>query len=474
MEDVIKDMEKMMGRILLHNRNLEEQNAKLDQRVSSLEAENTKLKQRLSQYESSAAPVKNSSNSSIPPSKDTPKAQAIRRTNSLRAPSNRSSGGQVGHKGSTLVMREIADIVTEHAPDYCTSCGLPLSDIPGKETEVRQSIDIPLPIFPVVANHVRIEKKCSCGKCNRGDFPAEVKSGVSYGPNLHAVVTYLSVVQHIPFKRLANTIKDFYGIEISQGTISNMLNRMRKQSGEAYQYIRQKIEKSKVVGADETGEQLNGELHWMWTFQNLVLTYVFQHPSRGKKAIDEHFPKGLPDSTLVSDRHSSYFNMETAGHQLCLAHLLRELLYLNELDPAQQWSDTMLDLLRDTIHQRKTTAWSEIDVGAINERFNTLLEQDLENAHQKVKTLQKSLIKHKDHLFEFLIFKEAPYDNNGSERTIRPLKVKQKVSGMFKSENGADAFCQLHSIVDTTRKNNQDPLKALMAVAANIISQHGG
>jgi len=457
---VVTDIEEAVKTVLFHNR-------ELTKRVSELESENAELRERLSRYEK---PVKASHNSSIPPSGEGIKAQVIRRTRSLRPQGSRPSGGQKGHVGTTLLMVDTPDVTTTHASDFCSECGLPLSEIQGKVIETRQSIDIPLPVCPIITNHISIEKTCSCGKCNRGTFPAQVKPGVSYGSNIQAVVAYLSVVQHIPFKRLTGVIKDIYGMEISQGTVSNILNRMRKQSRPGYEAIRKIIEKSPVVGADETGEHLNGSLHWMWTFQNEVATYIFQHPSRGKAAIDEHFPKGLPHSILVSDRHSSYFNMETADHQICLPHLLRELIYLGELDKEQKWSSSLLELLRDSIHLRKKTNFDENDVGSIKERFNVLMKQDLSSLDKQFQSLQKSLIKHSEHLFQFLEHKEVPYDNNASERSIRPLKVKQKVSGMFKSENGADAFCQLYSIVDTAKKNNQNPFMALIAVAENDTS----
>jgi hypothetical protein len=287
--------------------------------------------------------------------------------------------------------------------------------------------------------------------------------------NIEEVVkTYLSTVQHIPLKRLTEVIKDFYGMEISQGTVSNILNHMRKQSRPGYEAIRQTIEKSPVVGADETGEHLNGSLHWMWVFQNALATYIFQHPSRGKAAIDEHFPQGLPHSILVTDRHSSYFNMQTAGHQICLAHLLRELVYLGELDKEQKWSSALLELLRDSIHQKKKTPVAQIDIGSIKERFDALMKQDVSLLDKPFNALQKSLIKHSEHIFKFLEQATVPYENNASERSIRPLKVKQKVSGMFKSDQGADAFSQLYSIANTARKNNQNPFLALIAVAENV------
>jgi transposase/regulator of replication initiation timing len=437
----------------------------LESEVSALKAENTELRERLSRQE---RPEKDSHNSSIPPSKESIKAQAVRRTRSLRTPSGRKSGGQKGHKGTTLLINPTPDETQIHTPDYCTCCGKSLAGIPEKEVEVRQSIDIPLPVCQIITNHVSMEKKCACGHLNRGSFPLHVKPGVSYGVNILALVAYLSTLQFIPFKRLTDILKDLYGILISQGSISNILNRMRKQSQAGYEAIKKLIAKAPVVGADETGENVNGKLQWMWTFQNKVATFIFQHTSRGKAAIDSHFPDGLPHSIIVSDRHTSYFNVETAGHQLCLGHLLRNLVYLSELNQKQTWSTEMLELLRDSIHQRKTVPFGEIDIGAIKDRFNRLINEDLSDLDKKYESLRKSLEKHREHIFQFLEYEDVPYDNNGSERTIRPLKVKQKVSGMFKADDNANAFCQLHSIADTAKKNNQDPFLAFIAVAENV------
>jgi Transposase and inactivated derivatives len=445
---------------------LREENALLKQEIVELKQLVAKLQQRLLEYEVK----KDSSNSSIPPSQDSFRPK---RTSSLREKSDKKSGGQTGHQGVTLLMKEEVDETQMHSPDYCFRCGKSLSDISGNPSEIRQSIDIPLPIRPIVINHISIEKHCTCGACTKGSFPDYVKSGVSYGVNIHALVAYLSTIQSIPFKRLTIILKDFYGLEISQGTVSNILNRMRKQAKPAYEAIRNQIEKSPVVGADETGERLNGELHWMWTFQNDYLTYIYQDPSRGKAAIDKHFPQGLPQSILLSDRHSSYFNMDTTGHQLCLAHLLRELTYLGELDKKQKWSFEFLELFRESIHVKKRLPLAEIDVGNIKQRFDILIHEDLSKLDEKFRTLQKSLAKHSQHVFMFLEHEQVPYDNNASERSIRPLKVKQKVSGMFKSDYGADNFCTIHSIVDTAKKNQQDPFLTLVAVAQNIISERG-
>jgi transposase/regulator of replication initiation timing len=478
MREIVKDMyglDEVIKAVIIRNvelsnrvSHLESEKASLEKEKAILEAENAKLRKELSSF---AVPQKDSHNSSIPPGKENIKAQAVRRTRSLRTPSGRPSGGQPGHKGATLLINPTPDDTKIHTPQYCRRCGNSLEDVSGKEIEVRQSIDIPLPVCQIITNHVSIEKKCTCGCRNRGSFPEHVKPGVSYGINLHALVAYLSTVQHIPFKRLTTALKDIYGIEISQGSVSNILNRMRKQSLPGYEAIRNRIASAGVVGADETGENVNGKLQWMWTFQNEAATYIFQHTSRGKAAIVKHFPAGLPHSILVTDRHASYFNMETAGHQLCLAHLLRDLIYLSESNQEQTWSPDMLNLLRESIHRRKSVSFDEIYTGDIKDRFNDLINWDATSLDEKCEALRKSLVKHKDHIFQFLQNENVPYENNASERSIRPLKVKQKVSGMFKSNDLADAFCQRHSIVDTAKKNNQDPFAALIAVAENIIKR---
>ena len=141
---------------------------------------------------------------------------------------------------------------------------------------------------------------------------------------------------------------------MSQGTVDNILLDMEQKSEPAYQEIRARLEESKVAGADETGVNINGELHWGWTFQSENLTYVFNDKSRGKVAIDKHFASGLPNTILVTDRHASYFNMDVAGHQICLAHILRDLIYFTELYTNQTWSFELAKLIREIIHKRKT------------------------------------------------------------------------------------------------------------------------
>jgi len=316
-----------------------------------------------------------------------------------------------------------------------------------------------------VTEHQVIEKRCSCGHCCQVEFPKDVRSRVSYGTNIRALVTYLSCVQFIPYKRLTEVLRDCFGVKLSQGSVDNILQEMSQKTLSVYNEIRNRIEQSRVVGADETGENINGELHWMWAWQTTNLSYIYSDKSRGKLAIDKHFEDGLPNSILVTDRHASYFNMNVADHQICLAHILRDLTYLTELDTKQTWSSRLAELIREAIHKRKTELWENIDRISILERFENLLTTCTDNLHQKIIAILKSLTKFKEYVFKFLFDPDVPYENNASERAVRNLKVKQKVSGMFKSETGADTYCQIHSITQTAKKNNQNPFSAILAVA---------
>ena len=201
-----------------------------------------------------------------------------------------------------------------------------------------------------MTEHQVIEKRCSCGHCCQVEFPKDVRSRVSYGTNIRALVTYLSCVQFIPYKRLTEVLRDCFGVKLSQGSVDNILQEMSQKTLSVYNEIRNRIEQSRVVGADETGENINGELHWMWAWQTTNLSYIYSDKSRGKLAIDKHFEDGLPNSILVTDRHASYFNMNVADHQICLAHILRDLTYLTELDTKQTWSARLDELIREALN----------------------------------------------------------------------------------------------------------------------------
>ena len=411
------------------------------------------LEEELSKY---TKPKKDSGNSHIPPSQEPIASKELRRTQSLRVPSGLKPGGQPGHVGHNLEVPDHVDREEIHSPDCCPECGGSLSGLPEEMIEERYRIDLP-EIKAEVIRHKIMARRCSCGCLALGTAPSHVQGHLSYGPGVGATIAYLHTLQHLPFKRNVALMKELFHIPLSQGTAYNILHRLHASCGKTYESIKDSLLKSVSVGADETGMHINKRLQWFWTFQTDDLTYIFPHTSRGKEAIDVHFPEGLPNSWLVTDRHSSYFNLYVKGHQICLAHLLRDLTYLNELAPNQKWSEKMKTLLQESIHKRKTLPWKMIDREKLMRRFNDLLSEKVDHLHADIQKLQTSLIGHREHVLNFLFHDFLPYDNNASERSIRPVKVKQKVSGCFRTDKGAAAYAVLHSITDTARKNKRSP-----------------
>ena len=180
--------------------------------------------------------------------------------------------------------------------------------------------------------------------------------------------------------------------------------------------------------------------------------------------LEERFGDSLKNMIAVTDRHSAYFAIDFLDNQICLAHLLRNLEYLNDIDKEQTWAREVQALLREAIHMRNEKPSDIIPKECLLIRLDDLLKRNLDNLRKEFNELKRGIIKCRDYIFNFLENPVIPSDNNGSERGIRKLKVKQKISGCFRSNSGADAFHALHSIADTAWKNGQSPLDAILAL----------
>lgn len=168
--------------------------------------------------------------------------------------------------------------------------------------------------------------------------------------------------------------------------------------------------------------------------------------------------------TAVTNRHSTYFTLNFLNHQVCVAHLLRELQYLNELDKEQEWSKKVETLFQKAIHERNENPQAVIDKQPWLLRLDALLTENLEHMKEQFRQLKKGLIKCRDYIFNFLENPAIPPDNNASERGIRKVKIKLKNSGTFCYDAGADAFLDLLSIVATNKKHNNSPYDAICAL----------
>jgi transposase len=436
---------------------LEEKIDALLKRVDYLEHEVVRLTDRLAKYEN----PKNSKNSSKPPSSDFPK---LSKTQSLRESSGKKPGGQIGHEGTTLRMVSNPDIIETHCPSFCTCCGEDLSTIPAIFIGKRQVIDIP-PIVPVVTEHQVFNKCCKCGQLNQSSFPLGVKAPVSYGENVQALTAYLSVRQYLPFNRLAELLSNLFGLSVSTGGIDYILTKMKSKASIAYESIRQNVLKNRVMGADETGVCINGKNNWAWTFQHKKATYISVHKNRGFNAIKEIMPEGLQNNILVTDCWSAYFKTDAANHQLCTAHLLRELTHFEEKYSDDTWASRMSLLITKALDLRRDNKETKDNVAKIQSSFSELITEPLNKDLKDMVAFQKRLVKYADHLFNFLIYKEVPPDNNSSERAIRNFKVKQKISGFFKSDEGANIYATIRSVLDTAIKNNQNPFEIIRLIA---------
>jgi len=436
-------------------------NLKLKERIVFLEARVAALEKSLARFEN----PKNSRNSSIPPSKD---ENRPKKTQSLRENSKRKSGGQPGHKGHTLEISASPDSVIEHIPGFCRCCGNDLSGIPAELSSTRQVVDIPV-IRPVYTAHKSFYKKCRCGEKTQAAYPDGINAPVQYGSGVETLVSYLHARQYLPYKRMKELFKDCFGIGLSEGSIDNIIQRFAQKAAPIYQKLKKAVADSAVIGCDETGAKVDGNKHWVWTYQTEQLTVLAMSESRGLKAITSHFQEGFGEAILCHDAWRTYFHYSENRHQLCCAHMLRELNYMVERYKST-WAEELRSLFREAISlKKKLTEFSDQqakeNIAAIESQLDKLLQATVNKTHKEAVTFQKRLLKYRDSILTFLHYHKVPPDNNSSERAVRNIKVKQKISGQFKSTRGAEDFCVIRSVIDTLIKRSENVLQNLTHIS---------
>jgi transposase-like protein len=409
-------------------------------------------------------PPKNSTNSSIPTSKEivTPK----KKNQSLRK-SGGKNGGQFGHKGITLKQQDNPDDVIDipYNINSCKKCGFDLSEILTKLKEKRQVLDLDLKdTLQKITQYQSYSKVCTeCGFDNHDNaFPTHATPYISYGKNIKAIVVYLNVVNYVSYKRVVQTLQTIYNIDISEGTVDKIIKKVSKLSKNEINKIVSQLEMSSMVGIDETGAKVNKDRDWHWVFQNDTCTYIVHDESRATKVIEDNFPKGFKKAIVVHDNFSSYNKLIAKDEQLCLAHKLRDLNYAIECDNTKLMKD-MKKLLQEAMIDHKellSPAQRVILKQEYEKTFEYLVSQPVIEDSQTAKQI-KSLTKARDKIFTFLLHSNIPPDNNGSERAIRNIKVKLKVSQQFKSTQGAKDYATLRSIVDTARKRDLNEFETI-------------
>jgi len=456
-EQKIQELYSMIYALINEVESLKRVNTELRRENDSLKRQNAVLKSELDKYRT----PKNSGNSNRPPSSDFPKTQ---KTQSLRTPSGKKPGGQPGHEGTTLKMTDTPDVTVEHKPNYCACCGEDLGKYEAHFAGHRQVTDIP-PVQPIVTGHQVFRIRCQCGHANQGPYPAGIIAPVSYGPGVQSLVSYLSVRQYLPVERVTELLTSVFGLSLSTGGVCYLLDKVRQKADPAYETIRQVVLDGKAIGADETGVNINGRNHWAWAFQNPVATYIAINKSRGSKAIEKIMPEGFEKNILVTDCWAAYFSQNAAGHQLCTAHLLRELKFFAQKYPDEPWAPKLSKLITEAIRDRRE---DKLTPQKSEETIQSFMQLIAEPVNQKVKELgsfQKRMVKYSDYVFAFIRDPQIPPDNNASERAIRNFKVKLKVSNFFKSAKGSENYAVIRSIIDTAIKNNQNPYSVTRLIA---------
>lgn len=433
--------------------------AELRERVAVLEAENAELKRRLGM---------DSTNSSKPPSSDSPFIKPAPK--SLRRKSGRKPGGQPGHPGSTLALVDDPNERMRHEPGPCTGCGASLAHAPQVGLERRQVFDLP-PITVRVAEHQLIARRCACGTTTRGAAPEGVSAPVQYGPRITAIILYLYVGQFLSKKRTGQALAELFGTPVSEGTVAAMTRRAAGGLDEFLSRVGDRIAETEVAGFDETGLRVAGSLHWVHCARTGKYTLITCHAKRGREGIDDAGVLGRFRGVAVHDAWAPYDTYLDAEHQLCCAHALRELAGVADTassDADWCWATQAADALvamqklvaeaialgADAVEADALSTQVRLYRSAVQIGINQTAARTSETM-RKYNALARRLRDRQDDYLRFTQDWRIPPDNNGSERDIRMIKLRQKVSGCLRSLTGARQFCAIRSYLSTAAKHGQ-------------------
>jgi transposase len=417
-----------------------------------------------------------SHNSSKPPSGD----GSAKKTRSLRGPSGRRPGGQAGHPGHRLALVEAPDAVEAHRPAACRACGGSLAGGEVAAVERRQVFELP-PLRLEVTEH-RAETVCCprCGAETAGEFPEGVGAPAQYGPRLRALGVYLMAYHLLPYARTAELLADLFGAAPGEGALHTALARCHTALAPIEEAIEAGLRAAAVLHCDETSVRVGGKRWWLHAAGTAALTHYAVDRRRGKAATDAIGILPAFAGRAVHDAWAAYAGYACA-HALCNAHLLRELVFLVER-AGQAWAAELIALLLELkarVAEARAAGAAALAPGDLRDfegRYARILADGFaanppppppppatrgRPKRGKALSLLDRLDARRDQVLAFARDFRVPFDNNLAERDLRMVKVQQKVSGTFRSEDGAAYFCRVRGYLSTLRKQGHDLLAAL-------------
>jgi len=455
---------------------LKEALAQKEQRIEELEGLLMGALLRIEELERRAG--KNSHNSSKPPSSD-----GLKHRVKPRSKKGKSSGGQSGHQGHALQQVEKPDAVVTHRPERCEACQQELGATTGQVRERRQIAELPEIRMQVIEHQVQAIRCPACEHVTTAHFPAGVNAPAQYGPRMRALAVYLSQFQLLPMERVQELCLDVFGCSLSEGALANWLARAARTLEPSMSRLRELLGRSQMMHVDETGARVKGVLHWFHVTATAWLTYYAWHRKRGKEAMKSIGILPTYQGRLLHDRWSSYDGYG-GEHSLCGAHLLRDCVEMAEQDK-HPWAQNMYDLLVHMLHvaqqwrARGAKAVPKAERDALVLQYFEVLQQGFAACQPRApsppkkpgrpkqseaKNLLDALLKRAEQVLAFLDDLSVPFTNNQAERDLRMIKVQQKISGTFRSAQGATAFCAIRSYLSTMRKQGRSMLSAMAAV----------
>ncbi len=441
--------------------------------LESLEQANARIKQ----LEGQAA--KDSHNSSKPPSTNGFK-EPVRKTQSLREKSGKQSGGQPGHAGRTLMMVQHPDQTVLLTPEHCQQCQQDLSEASLCRRERVQVFDLPSVHLQVTEYQVAV-KVCPCCQAEtRADLPDGLTSAsAQYGPNVKTLAVYLACLHLLPLARVCQILGDLLGTTFSQASVLAACQQSASAVTPVLRRIKMALHTSQVVHNDETGFRVDKKRWWLHVAATCWFTLYLAHPKRGKEATDamEILPNFL--GTSMHDSLASYLQY-VCMHALCVVHYLRELTFVFERFE-QLWAKEMKALLLEIkacvqrAREEGTTSLPQVVKQDFERRYAQLVQTGMAaNPPPQKRTGKRGAPKKSDalnllirlHQYQDLILRfmhdfDVPFDNNQAESDLRMMKLRQKISGCFRTQEGAAIFCDLRSYLSTMQKQGVHLLTAL-------------